>query len=282
MKKFEKTDVFYNTIKANPKRKFFCYNGKIYNENTIHTSSIINDFLPEPVEPVIYIPEVVSDGLVVHLDAADTDSYPGAGSTWYDLTSNNADFILENSPTYNTDFGGYFTINGSNEAMSSPSVAGVTSFDYNNDYSIEIWYNPDTTQTYTDSWIVSKWNASGDFPYGLRYRTSSVEFWSETYDNGAMYRARATSTSGTWIQNVSVYDWSNDQLTSYIDGSIASSIIDLSPVSTSIANSTSVVLGRRGDGTAFFKGGIAIFRIYNKALSSDEILQNYNANKNRF
>jgi hypothetical protein len=281
MKKFEEGDIFVNKIKTHPKVKFFCYDGKIYQNNTLEESVILNNFLPEPPASSV-VASVVEDGLVVHLDASNASSYSGTGPTWYDLTSNNADFNLENSPTYNASNGGYFEFNGSNQAASSPSSTGVTSFDYTDDYSVEIWYNPDVSQINSDSWIVSKWVGSGDFPYGLRYRTTSVQFWSEVYDSGTTYRARAASTSGSWVQNVSVYDWSNDQLMSYIDGNLASSVIDLSLITTTVANSTSVVLGRRGDSIGHFKGGVAIFRIYDKALSSTEILQNYNANKDRF
>jgi hypothetical protein len=48
MKKFEENDIFINVIKAHPKVKLFCYDGKIYINNTEETEIKINDFLPEP------------------------------------------------------------------------------------------------------------------------------------------------------------------------------------------------------------------------------------------
>jgi hypothetical protein len=51
MKKFEKSDVFFNVIRANPKASFFIYNGKIYHNNTVEENIQLNNFLPEPPEP---------------------------------------------------------------------------------------------------------------------------------------------------------------------------------------------------------------------------------------
>ena len=66
----------------------------------------------------------VTSGLVVHLDAGVSDSYPGSGSTWYDITANNNDFTLTNSPTYSSANGGKFQFNGSNQyAQGGPNLS---------------------------------------------------------------------------------------------------------------------------------------------------------------
>ena len=53
-----------------------------------------------------YSPKIVTDGLVVCLDAGDKNSYPGSGATWSDVSGNGNDFTLYNSPTHNSD--GYY------------------------------------------------------------------------------------------------------------------------------------------------------------------------------
>ena len=59
--------------------------------------------------------DIVTNGLVVHVDAANRSSYSGAGSTWFDLSGNNLNFTLTGSPTHSTNNGGYFTFNGSSQ-----------------------------------------------------------------------------------------------------------------------------------------------------------------------
>ena len=54
---------------------------------------------------------IVRDGLVLALDAADRNSYPGTGTTWYDLSGNDEDFTLNNTPTYSSTNNGIFTFN---------------------------------------------------------------------------------------------------------------------------------------------------------------------------
>ena len=85
-----------------------------------------------------YNPKIVTDGLVLCLDAGNIKSYPGSGTTWTDLTnigSRNATLI--NSPTYSTSNLGYFTFNGSNTFASitkpNPNITGLIS--------MEMWIN---------------------------------------------------------------------------------------------------------------------------------------------
>ena len=56
-------------------------------------------------------PKIVTDGLVLALDAANTRSYPGSGSTWFDLSGNNHNATL-NSVTHSTVNGGVFVTAG--------------------------------------------------------------------------------------------------------------------------------------------------------------------------
>ena len=69
-------------------------------------------------------PNIVTSGLVLSLDAANTKSYPGSGTTWFDISGNNNHFTLFNSPTYNSL--GYFELDGTNDYIRSTNTLDLS------------------------------------------------------------------------------------------------------------------------------------------------------------
>ena len=62
--------------------------------------------------PLIFLPRIVTDGLVLAIDAANTKSYPGSGTTWYDISRNNSNGSLVNGSTFSSENLGTVTFNG--------------------------------------------------------------------------------------------------------------------------------------------------------------------------
>ena len=60
-------------------------------------------------------PDIVENGLVLHLDAADTNSYPGSGTLWTDLSGNGNNGTLTNGPAYSSNNKGYFSFDGTDD-----------------------------------------------------------------------------------------------------------------------------------------------------------------------
>ena len=87
-------------------------------------------------------PNIVKDGLVLHLDAANYKSYPGSGTTWSDLSGNGNNGTLTNGPTFDSGNRGSIVFDGSNDFvyLSNPSSLAFGT----GDFSIEIWCNPDS------------------------------------------------------------------------------------------------------------------------------------------
>ena len=84
-----------------------------------------------------YNPSIVTDGLVLCLDAANTKSYPGSGTTWTDISGKGYDGTLTNGPTFSSDNLGCIVFDGSNDR-----VDGVHNSELNltQDLTVECWF----------------------------------------------------------------------------------------------------------------------------------------------
>ena len=74
-----------------------------------------------------YNPSIVRDSLLLYLDAANTKSYPGSGTTWYDLSGNNKNPTLTNGPTFNSDNLGSIVLDGTNDMVEFSPGTNITS-----------------------------------------------------------------------------------------------------------------------------------------------------------
>ena len=205
-------------------------------------------------------PTIVTNGLVLSLDAADKNSYPGSGTTWRDLSGNNYSGSLVNTPTFNSANGGSFAFNGTNQYTTTsylqPAYGTGTSFTWN------VWVNPEAGATSAP--IIGN-------------RNNVLVFTKLTRNAFEYYPLVMTKvlTANTW-QNACIVK-NGTSFTYYLNG--ASSV-----VSSSTATQTSTAFYIGGDNVAaeYFVGSVATTQIYNRALSADEISQNYEAQKSRF
>lgn len=223
--------------------------------------------------------EIVTNGLVLHLDAAQLRSYPGSGTTWTDLSGNGNNGTLTNGPTFNSSNGGLIVFDATNDYVSTSYFGN----DSNTSYTFSVWYNPlNSVTTYPlqrgRDGMGAGWSLllGSDNSSGNRYRAGVVKT-----DSGVVsYVTRSTSTmvlnqwvylTGVWINNNSINLYVNGVFNSSVSGS-----------GTVLRTSTDGwVLGSLG--TAGYSNiQISFAQIYNRALTSAEILQNYNATKSRF
>ena len=224
---------------------------------------------------------IITDGLVLNLDAGNTSSYSGTGTDWFDLTSNNNDGVLTNGPTYLTDNGGVISFDGVNDRFISNNNLGIVG---NTKRTVEIWFKPSSDigrQTLVSMGI------------GSNSRTFQIEY------NGF---AGGSNT-------VYVVGWNNDRCTlatlplntwSYLTVTYGGGIVrdpdgvkiyyngipqTLSGNGSGVLNTTDSKYYVGYDGTLtrqHFNGNISNVRIYNDELTESQIQQNYNATKGRF
>jgi hypothetical protein len=219
---------------------------------------------------------LITDGLLLRLDPANIKSYQGSGSSFKDLTTNVVDFTLVGSPTYNTN--GYFTFNGTNQYASRAhtSIIKPTSA-----ISVEQWLNADD------------WNAGTSAAYkcalsctqggGYSHNIWSGNFYSYIYAGGKyLIPSASVSDFSGWHHFVTTFDGRYAKL--FIDGNLANTD-DYGSANKIISYaSNSIFLGAEAGASTspegyYWQGKIGNTSIYNKALTNDEILQNYNNTK---
>ncbi len=203
-------------------------------------------------------PKIVTDGLILALDAANKKSYPGSGTTWTDLSGNSNTSTLINGPTFSAANGGNIVFDGTNDRVDSMDASSLTNM------TIELWiydtrssgqrdiltyngdlgaytFNGDTFRTDGNSLGARSFSGVGEPPLNQWYRFCYVKN-NELYINKTVYTGTGTDrTYGT----------------------------------LSFANTRSNI-------GSMLNGRIASIKVYNRNLTSTEILQNYNAVKSRF
>ena len=224
------------------------------------------------------VPPIVTNGLVLYLDAANRQSYVSGSTTWFDATANGLSGSLVNGPTFSSANGGSIVFDGVNDYVvvesSSIFTFGTSNFTFN------WWENPSSTftttfrtfgnipnrQWATNDWVIGQSNTTTFQFYVNNYNTSSPMF-------------QTTITPSIW-QNITITR-SGNTWTLYIN-SVSPIASVTSAVSLDGGNQRPFYIGSSGILSEFWKGNIASTQIYNRALSAQEVLQNYNSTKARF
>jgi hypothetical protein len=227
-------------------------------------------------------PDLIQNGLVVCLDSTDPNSYPGSGTTWYDVSGN----------------GNHGTLYG----FTGPSAGSTSGFDTNTKYMMfdrhsgasdgnvnnrVVISNSTSLQDVLcqngmtiDMWVketsyvctaLTKWDSSWEVYYcsGLVFRTQG--------SGGTDISTGVASSAGTWRNIIATHDGTTAK--TYVNGALISSNNNsISGQNTS----NNISIGAYEGGIYATYGAIPIYRLYNYPLSAQEILQNYNAQKSRF
>jgi len=218
---------------------------------------------------------IVTSGLVLHLDAGNTSSYPGSGTTWTDLSGSGNNGTLTNGPTFGSANGGSIVFDGINDVVSSFStqISGTGS------KTISSWIKINTTSRAG----IAGTRSLADYGWGFtvnRNGTGNLAF----YDTrGSDLSVAAGLGTNIWY-NVSVTFDDSRIVTLYVNGSQVG--ISSTPFSALNASTFNGVIGNEDEWSSPFyhpfKGNIAQVIIYNRALTAAEVLQNYNSLRPRF
>ena len=234
------------------------------------------------------ISEISTNGLVMYLDGISLPSYPKNGTSWTNLTGNGSNASLVNGTIWNSN--GYMTTDGINDRIDvSRPWTPELSTDY---YTIEVWFRPKilpTAQFSTNSPVFGA-RIGSDYMIFLYPASSSQSKIGVSYDD-SRYNSSHQSTYGIsaneWIQFVHVgipyvYNgYNRGKLKYYVNG-----VLDKDTFDSADTNGYSIpnpfYVGYDARWGAYSNLDMGVIRIYDRELTSDEVLQNFNAQKDRF
>ena len=213
-------------------------------------------------------PNIVTEGLKLSLDAGNEKSYPGTGTIWYDKSGNGFNGTLINGPIY------------------SPTDGGSIVFDGVNDY-IRIPDSPSLNTNATPFTVEMCIKLPSNIP------TSSQYLYTKLTKSFVLY----LYNNRLYIGKDNVNDWVNISVIPYLNNILYISVgwdgvnkfcyfngtnVLNSAQSTFLIESTVNPLYLGGIGNTSFNGSMFLLRNYSRALTAEEVLQNYNATKGRF
>jgi hypothetical protein len=226
-----------------------------------------------------YGPRTVTNGLVLALDAADKNSYPRTGTTWYDLSGNNNTGTLVNSPTFSNTKGGTIVFDGVDDYINCGNKNDLNFG--SGDFSVEVWFTRDSNAT-TNLRLLSKGaenNLSSSAGFAFFGADSGISFAVNPSGTRTIISAASYSV-GEWVHVVGVVQRSSTMRT-YKNAVLTNSAT--APAGSVSNASVNLNIGRSPESSVlYWDGNIPIVRIYNRVLTAAEVLQNYNATKTRF
>jgi len=234
------------------------------------------------------IKKIVTDGLVLALDAGNTKSYPGSGTTWTDISGQGNTGTLTNGPTYSSADGGAIVFDGSNDYVDFGSN-GASAVNGLSEVTVEIWYKSDSvgndrglifggTSNTHDNGISVRFDSAG----GTGGGTNVIKAGFGQHNSGTSNFIESSS----YIQST---DWTCITVVCDLGTSIKlyKNAVEDTPTASSnsgqssISNCDGLVVGY-GKGQVEWDGKVSNVKIYNKAFTAAEVQQNYNATRSRY
>jgi len=223
----------------------------------------------------VYDASFNSNGALLYLDAGNAASYPGSGTTWTDLSTNTNNATLVGPPPFTSaGANSYFTFNGA-----GTQYAGTLTAKYN--------------QTYTGKtvFIVARLTAIAATTYRCMFGTPTGTRNFNTYiysPSTGVYQIHFSANGLGGLSNnlpITTNQWFCATVTQ-TTGGLISYYLNGQPVGTNTGQTFSQWVSNGGENVAYadnyWYGDIPIVAVYGRALSSDQILQNYNSIKGRY
>lgn len=211
-------------------------------------------------------PRIISDGLIFSIDAANPRSYPRSGTSLIDTIRNDVGITLTNGPTFNTDANGNIVFDGTNDYATNTSYTP-------NVNTLSIWFKLGTTN---DLLVIGV----GDDAYQSTLWSWSIFVYAQSlYFRGSPGNGSQITTpviTNTWVNYTMIRNNGSNQCVVYRNGNF------FATSSESTLTNTYTGLRINGAGSTYAALTLSSVQMYNRALTENEILQNYNATKGRY
>lgn len=225
-------------------------------------------------------PENVNSGLVGYWDAGNTRSYSGSGTSWSDISGNGNNGTLRNSPTYSSDNYGKFVF--TNASSQDVDCGNGNSINFGTgDFSVSVWFRRFTNAT-TNLRLLSK-AANGDDA-----TAAQAGFCFYGHDAALAFAVNPTGPRSALTGiSISLNQWVN--VVGLVERGVSMRVYkngvatgSTTAPSGSVSGTTSLYLGSNVGTNLFWPGEISNVSLYSKALSPQEISQNFNALRGRY
>jgi hypothetical protein len=224
-------------------------------------------------------PSIVTSGLILALDAANSKSYPGSGTTWIDLSTSKNNGTLANTPLYSSSngsivFSGY---GGANNYISLSNLPSTLP-----QLTVEVWVNLLYSGNQGVLYIIGQRNSA----FRLMYGASNFNWVCATtnnswYSTGTTLSSNSVTVYNVWNHVVVTYDGSFNRI--YVNGVLQGT--STPAISGNILMSSLgglYIMQTDASNLDNGSGQLSIARIYNVALTQEQILQNFNAQRGRY
>jgi hypothetical protein len=213
---------------------------------------------------------IVTNGLLLNLDASNSASYPGTGTSWFDLSGNGRTMTLYNSPTFVSSGPKYFDFDGVNDySQLTNNGLGTGALI---PHTLEMW-------AWFDIFGPNRWWLAVIAQFG-----QGSNHWIGSSQTGTQFGAWSAPCQrspnllgvGQWLHLVTTFDGTN--LIAYVNNVAGDACI----ASGFNFSSTDLTFGLRLGGEAHFDGRIGTARLYNRGLTPAEVSNNFSAERSRF
>lgn len=259
-----------------------------------------------------FSPKIVTDGLVLYMDAANNSSYISGSTIWYDLSKNNNTGTLVNNPTFSSTNKGNINFDGTDDYVNFGNILNNVFAGTDISYSIDVWFKLPSTLSLNSSYtLVSKYGDSNlsENNRQMLLQVRNLTEWggtrisflpSNTLTSPIIargYRGNSLLSAGIWYNCVMTFNTTIDtndgldRVKIYLNTSLETidlwfnngTLSDVFPQGNA-RTSLGAIIGENVLNTPIqlLNGGISNIRIYNRELTSQEVQQNYNTLKTRF
>ena len=230
------------------------------------------------------LPSIITNGLILNLDATDPASYPGTGTTWSDLSGGGHNVTLINGPSYNSANGGYLQFDGINDRGQGFGINPKWN------HTISMWFK---TTVNNNGWLLEfPHNIGGAALTDFYLTNASGRMTSYCYNGGGNVTLNYDQNykSGSWInvtKTMSGVNVANNGR--YADSGTAKMYINGNLVDTKaitygtlpVLTSGEFNIGAFGAIGYYTKADISQVLAYNRTLSDTEVFDNYTVFKNK-
>lgn len=215
---------------------------------------------------------ISTNGLVLHLDAGNSGSYPGSGTTWTDISGSGINGTLTNGPTYSANNGGFIGFDAVNDYVNFGSI----STNFSSGFSASFYANMGaSTQSWERIFDFGNGQSNDNILIGRSGNTDNLAFeiYSSSTSLGQCISAGLISNN-TWAHYTLTVDGTNCRW--YRNGNLVSST-SYTGLPRNVTR-TSNFLGRSNwSGDGYFESGISEISLYNRAINAGEVWQNFKA-----